>query len=79
MRTKLFDPHGRLIADQHKHWQGDSDTRILRQLFPPDGAVPPRDQLADSDLIHKVHTFSTAKPLPSADTILREVGRKPRK
>jgi hypothetical protein len=78
MRTKQFDPQGRLLFDQHKRWQADSVTKILRQLFQLDGVVPPRDQLADSHLIHMVYSSST-KPLPSADTILRAAGRKPRK
>lgn len=68
----------------HRRWQGGPIKEVLKVLFPPNGDPPPRDELADADLVQMVHSYMAERPeayrrpLPSPETVLREAGRKQR-
>jgi hypothetical protein len=65
--------------------QGDRVAIALRAEFPPDGTVPPRSELADSDLVARIRlrfpdaSKSGSRGIPGRKSVLREAGRLPRK
>ena len=65
--------------------QGDRVAIALRAEFPPDGTVPPRSELSDSDLVARIRlrfpdpSKSGSRGIPGRKSVLREAGRLPRK
>ncbi len=76
-KVEQFDQAGRKLADQHEQWRGDKIGIALKEIFPPDGVVPERDQLPNAELKKRVLGQWRPEwgPFPSDISIYRKAGR----